>query len=410
MNKSQQLGHAPQQHFQWTGVNSHGQLVKGTIESTHLVLAKQQLQTQGMRIKTISRQRNRLIFGRKKIITNANIAQFSRELAIITHAGIPLIQALRLLTQEQSNPAFQSLLLHIKHDITTGKSLAEALAAHPHYFNALYCQLVAAGERAGALDEMLQLIANHLETMQTLKKQLQKTLRYPLIVVSLAGVVTIFLLLFVVPQFQSLFETFNAKLPFLTRLLIQCSELLQTHLLAITTGLLAMIFLCKYQLSQNEKFLQFIHHQALHLPLIGPLLTHVCVGRFCRTLAITFNAGLPIVEALKTVSGTTGNRLYYHAINTLSQQVAMGQSLQESLGQTTLFPKRLIHMIALGEESGQLDLMLSHAADFYEAEADHTVEQLGSLLEPCIMLILGALVGTVIIAMYLPIFKLGAIL
>ncbi|MFC3907560.1 type II secretion system F family protein [Legionella dresdenensis] len=395
--------------YQWEGVNRAGEKVNGIIESKSIAIAKADLRKQGILIKKVVKKRKPFFDKKNKKIKQADITVFSRQMATMIQAGIPLIQSFDIVSKGQSNQRMKNLIDAIKKDVETGLTLAEALHKHPAYFNELFCNLVDAGEKSGSLEIMLDKVATYKEKMETIKKKIKKALTYPMAVLVVAFIVTAALLIFVVPQFESLFKGFGADLPALTRGVVRLSEIFQSWWYIIFGTLGAAIYAFIYAKSHSPEFAQNIDRLLLKFPIVGSILEKAAIARFSRTLSITFAAGMPLVEALKSVSGATGNILYAKATNKIREEVSTGQQMQVAMENTHLFPNMVVQMVAIGEESGALEQMLSKVADFYEEEVDNAVDSLSSLLEPLIMSILGILVGGLVVAMYLPIFKLGSV-
>jgi type IV pilus assembly protein PilC len=325
-------------------------------------------------------------------------------------AGIPLVQAFEIVGHGHENPAMQKLILAIKGDVEGGSALAEALAKHPLYFDDLFVNLVAAGEQAGALETLLDKIATYKEKTEAIKKKIRKALTYPAAVLVVAFVVTVILLIFVIPAFEDLFKGFGADLPAFTRMVIDLSVFVRTQgwILAFLGG--AGIFVFFYFKKRSRQLRHFLDRMSLKLPIVGGILQKAAIARYARTLSTMFSAGVPLVEALESVAGATGNIVYELGVLQMKDEVATGQRLQQAMENTNLFPNMVIQMIAVGEESGSLDDMSAKVADFYEEDVDNAVDNLSSLLEPMIMAILGILVGGLVVAMYLPIFKMGSVI
>lgn len=396
--------------YNWKGTNLAGVRTQGEINSTSIALAKAELRRQGITLAKISRKSTPLFLkNQQKRIKSIDITLFTRQLATMLTAGIPLVQAFDILAKGAANPSLQKLIFTIKADVEAGNSFAKALTKHTKYFNELFCNLVEAGEQSGTLDSMLIRIATYKEKTESLKGKIKKALFYPIAVIFVAFLVTAGLLIFIVPQFETLFKNFGADLPALTLLVIRLSEYFQHYwwliLGSIILGILAFIRAFRH----SQHFAYLVDRYLLRIPVIGPILEKAIIARFTRTLGITFAAGLPLIDALQSVAGATGNRVYANATQVIRNSVAAGQQLQAALQETALFPNMVVQMVAIGEESGSLDAMLNKIADFYEEEVDNAVEGLSSLLEPLIMVILGILVGGLVIAMYLPIFKLGSV-
>jgi type IV pilus assembly protein PilC len=326
------------------------------------------------------------------------------------NAGIPMVQAFEIIGVGHDKPAMQKLVLSIKQDIETGNALHVALGKHPLHFDDLYTNLVEAGEHAGALESVLDKIATYKEKTEALKKKIKKALFYPAAVLAVAVIVTVILLLFVIPQFESLFKGFGADLPAFTQFVINMSRWMQSNGWMLLVALGVAVFAFGYFYKRSRPMRQFIDRMSLQIPVIGPILKKAAIARFARTLSTMFAAGVPLVEAMKSVAGATGNIVYQDAVLRMRDEIATGMRMQRAMENTSLFPNMVVQMIAVGEESGSLDEMAGKVADFYEADVDAAVDALSSLLEPLIMVILGVLVGGLVIAMYLPIFKLGAVI
>ena len=393
--------------FQWEGMDKKGQKVKGRAVAADAVALKADLRRQGVVATRIKKQSQGFRSGGK--VTPADIAIFSRQLATMLGAGIPLVQAFEIIGAGHDNPAMQKLLLGIKSDVEGGTSLHEALGRHPLYFDDLYVNLVEAGEQAGALESLLDKVATYKEKSEAIKKKVKKALFYPAAVVVVAVVVTVILMLFVIPEFEELFKGFGADLPAFTQMVINISKYLQADGLFIAVVLGGAIAVFFYFKKRSRKMREWLDRMLLKAPVVGPILRKAAIARYARTLATTFAAGVPLVEALTSVAGATGNIVYMDAVMRMRDEVATGQRLQRAMENTGLFPNMVNQMIAVGEESGSLDQMAGKVADFYELEVDSAVDAMSSLLEPLIMAILGVLVGGLVIAMYLPIFKLGSV-
>jgi len=394
--------------FHYEGINKSGQKMVGDIEARSLAIAKADLRKQGIVTNKVSKKRKPLFDKKNKKVTSADITIFSRQLATMIQSGIPLVQSFDIVAKGQSNKRMKDLLDGVKTDIETGLTLSESLVKHPQYFNDLFCNLVDAGEKSGTLDVMLDKVASYKEKIETIKKKIKKALTYPLAVVAVALIVTTGLLVFVVPQFESLFKGFGADLPAMTKAVVNMSKFMQAYWYYIFGILGATIYAFVYMKSHSLDFAQGIDKALLKMPIIGPILEKAAIARFTRTLSITFAAGLPLVEALKAVAGATGNIVFAKGTDRIKEEVSTGQQMNIAMENTHLFPNMVIQMVAIGEESGALEKMLGKVADFYEEEVDAAVDSLSSLLEPIIMSILGILVGGLVVAMYMPIFKLGA--
>ncbi|QKQ28205.1 type II secretion system F family protein [Candidatus Reidiella endopervernicosa] len=371
---------------------------------------KADLRRQGIAPIKVNKKASPLFGGqRKQKITTGDIAVFARQLATMMSAGVPLVQSFEIVGRGHDNPSMANLLLGIKADIEGGTTLAEALGKHRIYFDDLFCNLVKAGEQAGVLEELLHKIATYLEKTEAIKKKIKKALFYPVAVIVVAFIVTTILMIFVIPQFQDLFANFGAELPAFTLWVIGLSIFFQEWWWAIfgVIGLAVTAFMDAKK--KSRKFAHALDRMALKMPIFGVILHKSAVARYARTLSTMFAAGVPLVEALESVAGATGNIVYSEAVMQMRENVATGQQLQLAMKQTNIFPSMVIQMVAIGEESGSLDSMLSKVADFYEEEVDNAVDAMSSLMEPLIMAVLGVLIGGLIIAMYLPIFKLGSV-
>lgn len=393
--------------FHYEGINKSGQKMVGDVQAKSLAIAKADLRKQGIITNKVVKKRKPFFDKKNKKITAGDITVFSRQLATMIESGIPLVQSFDIVAKGQTNNRFKSLLETIKSDMETGLTLSESLIKHPAYFNELFCNLVDAGEKSGSLDTMLDKVATYKEKIETIKKKIKKALTYPIAVLVVALVVTAGLLIFVVPQFESLFKGFGADLPALTQAVVSMSKFFQAYWYIIFGSLGAALYVFIYAQNHSLNFAQNLDRSLLKLPVIGTILEKAAIARFTRTLSITFAAGLPLVEALKSVSGATGNIIYAQGTNRIKEEISTGQQLFTAMENTHLFPNMVIQMVAIGEESGALEKMLGKVADFYEEEVDNAVDALSSLLEPIIMSILGILVGGLVVAMYLPIFKLG---
>ncbi|KTD41318.1 type II secretion system F family protein [Legionella parisiensis] len=394
--------------FHYTGVNKAAQKINGDIEARSLALAKVDLRRQGIIVSKIAKKREPLLSLKNKKIKSGDITIFSRQLATMIESGIPLVQSFDIVAKGQSNKRFKKLIENIKCDVETGLTLAEALKKYPAHFNELFCNLVDAGEKSGSLDIMLDKIATYKEKIETIKKKIKKALTYPMAVLVVAFIVTTGLLIFVVPQFEALFKGFGADLPAMTQAVVSMSKFFQSYWYFIFGALAVGIYAFIYALKHSPQFAQNVDRTLLKLPVIGPIIEKAAIARFSRTLSITFAAGLPLVEALKSVAGATGNIIFAKATDIIREEVSTGQQMNKAMENTQLFPNMVVQMVAIGEESGALERMLTKVADFYEEDVDNAVDSLSSLLEPVIMTLLGVLVGGLVVAMYLPIFKLGS--
>lgn len=393
--------------FAWEGSDRNGARVKGELVARTELTARAELRRQGIRIAKFRKKPKPLFGQRKKKITTKDIAIFSRQLATMLSAGVPLVQAFEIVGRGHANPSMQELILGIKGDVESGSTLAEALAKHPVYFDELFCNLVHAGEQAGVLETLLHKIADYKEKTESLKGKIKKAMTYPAAVVVVAIVVTSILLIFVVPTFEDLFKGFGAELPAFTQMVINLSKFLQEYWFVIL-GVVAVAAFAFVKLRQRSPaFNHALDRIALKIPVIGVILDKAAVARFARTLSTMSAAGVPLVEALNSVAGATGNIVYSNAVIQMRDSVATGTQLNASMRHANLFPNMVVQMVAIGEESGALDSMLSKVADFFEEEVDNAIDSLSSLIEPMIMAVLGIVVGGLVVAMYLPIFKMG---
>ena len=392
--------------FNWTGTDPKGKKIRGESRSSSVGMVRAELRRKGIRPLKV-RKKSTELFARKKKIIPGDIAMVTRQLSTMLNAGVPLVQGLDIIGRGQDNPSLQQLLLTIKGDIEGGSSLSGALGRHAYYFDALFCNLVHAGEQAGILEAILDKIATYKEKTETLKGKIKKAMFYPVAVVVVAIIVTAVLLIFVIPQFESLFSSFGAELPGFTQMVIDLSQFVRESWWMILGFMAAFFILVKNLWKRSNRFKELVDRTVLKLPIIGNILNQAAIARFARTLGTMFSAGVPLVEALESVAGATGNVIYGNAVMNMREGVTAGQSLQLTMEQEKLFPHIVIQMVAIGEESGALDTMLGKVADFYEEQVDNAVDALSSLLEPLIMVILGTLVGGLVVAMYLPIFKLG---
>ena len=395
--------------FLWEGLDRKGSKVKGESQANSEILLKADLRRQGINPTKVKKKPKALFGGNGKKIVPKDIAVFARQLATMMTAGVPLVQSFEIIGRGHEKPQMQDLVLGIKSDVEGGTSLADALEKKPKYFDDLFCNLVAAGEQSGALEALLDKIATYKEKTEELKAKVKKALFYPIAVLVVAFIVVVILLIFVVPQFQSIFQGFGADLPAFTQLVVNLSEYVQKYWWAmfLVIGISIYAFIVAKQ--KSPKLRRNLDIISLKIPVIGGILEKSAIARFSRTMSTMFAAGVPLVEAMESVAGATGNALYYEATMKMKDDVATGTQLQQSMKQTGIFPNMMVQMVAIGEESGSLDEMLSKVADFYEQEVDALVDGLSSLLEPLIMAVLGVLVGGLVVAMYLPIFKMGAV-
>lgn len=395
--------------YTYKGVDKKGTPVQGEINSSSPALAKAQLMKQGISAKSVSKKSKPLFGGGGKAIKPMDIAVFARQMATMMKAGVPLVQAFDIVADGLENPNLRKLVLSIRDSVAAGGGFAPSLREHPKYFDDLFCNLVDAGEQAGALETMLDRIATYKEKTEKLKAKIKKALSYPIAVIVVAAIVTGILLVKVVPQFAETFSSFGAKLPAFTLFVLHLSEITQQYWLIILFAIAGGLFALKEATRRSKAFAYLVDRYILKIPVIGQIIYLSVMARFARTLSTTFAAGVPLIEALTSVSGAAGNQIYADAILKVREDVSTGIQLNTALKTRGIFPTLLIQMAAIGEESGALDAMLDKVATYYEEAVDNTVDSLTSLLEPLIMSVLGVLVGGLMIAMYLPIFQLGQV-
>ncbi|MEE8119230.1 MAG: type II secretion system F family protein [Gammaproteobacteria bacterium] len=396
-------------NFRWEGTDKAGNRLKGKAVAQSEAMVKADLRRQGITPIKIKKQSAARLAAKGKAITPGDIAVFSRMLATMMKAGVPLVQSFDIVGKGHENPRMQDLIMTIKGHIEGGSSLAESLAKEPLYFDDLFVNLVDAGEQAGALEDLLDKIAMYKEKTEAIKKKIKKALTYPIAVLVMAFVVTAVLLIFVIPVFEDLFTGFGAELPAFTQMVVNLSLFVRTKgiIIAVVVVGLGTGFL-EFK-KRSRKLRENLDRLMLKIPVLGDIMRKAAIARFARTLQTMFNAGVPLVEALESVAGATGNIVYELGILQVRDQVATGQQLNLAMDQTDLFPNMVVQMIAIGEESGALDTMAGKVADYYEAEVDDAVDNLSALMEPLIMAVLGVLIGGLVIAMYLPIFKMGSV-
>ncbi len=398
--------------YAWCGVDREGKVVTGNMSANSTDAVRDQLKQQRIRATRVWRQYELPSWLKLKTtpcISTRNVTQLTRQLATLLHAGVPLLQAIHLLERGENKASLKSMLRDLRSQIEGGTALSQALRAHDS-FDALYCNLVAVGELAGMLDTMLERLANHLEKSEALRTSIRTALVYPTAVMGIAVSVTVLILLFVVPAFQTIFTSFGAELPWLTRWVIALSEAIEQYgLLLLSIGIVSMWWL-KLQLRKRWLWRHYVHGWLLRMPIAGSLTRHACTARWTRTLATLFSAGVPLTDALDAVQNVTGHLWFQIATQNIRQQLIQGQALSQALDSTDgLFPSMVVQMCAIGEESGALEHMLEKTADHYEREVDNTVARLSTLLEPFIMVVLGVLIGGLVMALYLPIFQLGQV-
>jgi type IV pilus assembly protein PilC len=396
--------------FLWQGRDKRGTKLKGQQVATTPNLVRAELRRQGISPISVKKKSKPLFGGAGSRINAKDIAIFSRQLATMLKSGVPLVMALQIIGGGVKNPRMRTVVDKIRGEVESGSALYEALGEYPVQFDELYVNLVKAGESAGVLDTILDNIATHKERIESIKGKIKKALYYPAAVIAVAIIVSSILLIYVIPQFESVFQSFGADLPAFTKMVVNASHFMQQSGIYMLFGAVAAIVAIIMVKKRSTKFAHFIDRMSLKLPIVGGILEQAAIARFCRTLAITFAAGVPLVDALKIVSGATGNRIYDEAAARIREDVAVGHQLQMAMQQVNVFPNMVIQMTAIGEEAGSLDEMLVKVAEAYEEEVNNSVDALSSLLEPAIIVFVGIVVGAMVIAMYLPIFKMAAVI
>jgi len=392
-------------NFMWTGKDKAGKVIRGEMRAVGEAQVNAMLRRQGIKVDGIKKQR----MGSGGSISDKDITLFTRQLATMMKSGVPLLQSFDIVGKGHSNAAVARLLMEIKTDVETGASLKQAFEKHPLYFDALFCNLVGAGEAAGILDSLLDRLATYKEKIQAIKSKIKSALFYPMSIIVVAFVITAIIMIFVIPAFKEVFKNFGADLPAPTLMVIAISNWFVSYWYAIFGGIGFGGWFFFYTWKRSEKMQIIMDRVMLRIPVFGDLVRKSSIARWTRTLSTMFAAGVPLVEALDSVAGAAGNYEYYVATKKIQGEVATGSSLTMAMQNTTAFSNMVIQMVSIGEEAGSLDAMLSKVADFYEAEVDDAVEALSSLMEPMIMVVLGTLIGGMVIAMYLPIFNLGKV-
>ena len=395
--------------FVWEGTDKQGRRAKGEISSSNPAIAKAELRKQGINATRVRKKGSGLSLGGGASINSADISLFTRQMATMMRAGVPLVQSFEIVADGVDKPKLRDLVLAIRADVSSGNTFASALRKHPVYFDDLFCNLVDAGEQSGSLETMLDRIATYKEKTESLKAKVRKAMTYPIAVVVVAVIVSGILLIKVVPQFQTVFSGFGAELPAFTLFVIHISEVVQKYWIVILLAIAAAIAGFTIARRRSKPLRDLIDRTALKVPVVGNLIEKSAVARFARTLSTTFAAGVPLVDALNSVAGATGNSVFVNATHKVRDDVSTGQQLNFSMRSTGVFPNMVVQMVAIGEESGALDTMLDKSASYYEEQVDNAVDNLTSLMEPLIMSVLGVLIGGLIIAMYLPIFQLGRV-
>ena len=392
-------------NFSWVGQDKSGKTIRGEMRASGEAQVNATLRRQGIKVVEIKKQK---LKGGSRI-TDKDITLFTRQLATMMKSGVPLLQSFDIVGKGHGNPAVARLLFDIKTEVETGSSLKQAFEKHPLYFDALFCNLVGAGEAAGILDSLLDRLATYKEKILAIKSKIKSALFYPLSIIVVAFVITAIIMIFVIPAFKQVFTSFGADLPGPTLLVMAVSDFFVEYWYAIFGGIGGAVYAFFWTWKRSEKMQIFMDRFMLRVPVFGDLIRKSSIARWSRTLSTMFAAGVPLVEALESVAGAAGNYEYYVATKKIQGEVATGSSLTSAMQGTEVFPNMVIQMVSIGEEAGSLDAMLSKVADFFEAEVDDAVEALSSLMEPMIMVILGTVIGGMVIAMYLPIFKLGQV-
>ncbi|MHA3097291.1 type II secretion system F family protein [Acinetobacter brisouii] len=396
--------------FAYAGVDRKGIKIKGELSARNMALAKITLRKQGIDVQSIREKRKNIlenIF--KKRVSTIDITIFTRQLATMMKAGVPLVQSFEIVAEGLDNPAMRDVVLGIKAEVEGGNTFTGALRKYPQYFDRLFCSLVESGEQSGALEIMLERVATYKEKSEVLKQKIKKAMKYPMTVVVVAIIVTIILMVKVVPVFQDLFSSFGAQLPAFTQMVVNMSKWMQEYWFILIIGIGAAVYGFQETKKRSQKFRDSLDKLALKLPIFGDLVYKAIIARYSRTLATTFAAGVPLIDALESTAGATNNIVYETAVMKIRDDVATGQQLQFAMRAANIFPSMAIQMVAIGEESGSLDAMLDKVASYYENEVDNAVDGLTAMMEPLIMAVLGVLVGGLVIAMYLPIFQMGSV-
>ena len=389
--------------YAWVGKDKTGKVIKGEARAAGDAAGAAHLRRQGIQVSSVKKVKQ----GGGKKITEKDITIFTRQLAVMMKAGVPLLQAFDIVGRGHANPSVGKLLLDIKTDVETGSSLGQAFKKYPRYFDALFCNLVSAGEAAGILDTLLDRLATYKEKILAIKGKIKSALFYPISIVVVALVVTAVIMIFVIPVFKDLFKSFGADLPGPTLVVMTISDWFVGNWWWVFPGLAGGIWFFFYSWKRSTTMQRFMDRMFLRIPVFGDVLRTASIARWCRTLSTMFAAGVPLVEALDSVAGAAGNYVYYEATKKVQAEVSSGTSLTLAMTNSNVFPSMVLQMTAIGEESGALDAMLSKVADFFEQEVDEAVDSLASLMEPMIMVVLGGLIGGIVVAMYLPIFKMG---
>lgn len=393
--------------YKWVALDKRGKIMKGDMRAKNASLVKAELRRQGMNPQTVKERAKPLFGSAGSRVTPRDVAVFSRQIATMMTSGVPMVQSFDIIADGQKNVRFKNILMDVKQGLEGGQSLHEALGRYPVQFDELYRNLVRAGEASGVLDTVLDTVATYKERTEALKKKIKKALFYPIMVVSVACLVSAIMLLFVVPVFAQTFKDAGAALPVPTQIVISASEFMKNWWWLVLTIIIGSVMGLVVGKRRSVEFAHFLDRMMLKLPVFGKIMRESAIARFARTLGVTFHAGVPLVEALDSVSGATGNVVYGDAVKQMRDDISVGHQLQLAMRQTGLFPNMVVQMTAIGEESGALDSMLFKVAEFYEEEVENAVDTLSTLLEPMIMVILGFVVGGMVVSLYLPIFKLA---
>lgn len=393
--------------FSWEGLNQKRSAVNGLIEAPTLAQAKVMLRQRGIMVKKLKRK-SKPLFSSSKPIKTQDISFASRQMATMIGAGIPISQTLRGIGTGHENPSMEKLMIDLSREVESGSALSVALSKYPQHFNRLFISLTEAGEESGKLDTMLDRVATYNEKIEAIKSKIKSAMLYPVIVLTVATIVTLLLLLFVIPQFEVLFQGVGADLPSLTRTVVSMSEWMQKYWWLFLVGIIGTVFGFMFMYKRSEKMQFTLDRLLLKAPVFGTILRKSALARFARTLAIIFSAGVPLVDGMKTVATATGNRVYTLGVLTVRNEISTGKSLALAMEETKLFPNMMLQMVSSGEESGELEVMLNKVADFFESEVDDAVDSLASIIEPLMIVLLGGIIGTMVLAMYMPIFKLGS--
>lgn len=398
------------QTFSYTGTDRKGLTIKGDLAARNMALAKVMLRKQNVTVVKIQVKRKNLLEGAfKKKINTLDITIFTRQLATMMKAGVPLVQSFDIVAEGLENPSMREVVLGIKNQVENGNTFAEALKKYPKYFDGLFCSLIESGEQSGALETMLDRVAIYKEKSEQLKQKIKKAMKYPISVIIVALIVTIILMVKVVPVFEGLFSSFGAELPAFTKMVVNMSNWMQSYWYFLIAGIIGTVITVRQSYQNSQKVRDGLDKIVLKLPIFGDLIYKSIIARYSRTLATTFAAGVPLINALESTAGATNNVIYENAVLRIRDDIASGQQLQFAMRATNRFPSMAIQMVSIGEESGALDSMLDKVATYYEEEVDNAVDGLTSMMEPLIMAILGVLVGGLVIAMYLPIFQMGSV-